>query len=109
VLLDPPHPRPPVDLQIRVPLPEDVVAATQACMRRASADVLGGFELESDAKIVRYPDRYADDRGRVMWATVMRLLDETTPANSERGTPPKVGSPVQSITIGLLDNHVVEC
>lgn len=36
---------------------EDVVAATQAAMAEASRVVLGGFELRSDAKIVRYPDR----------------------------------------------------
>lgn len=73
---------------------EEVVRATQACMRRASAAVLGGFELGSDAKIVRYPDRYVDDRGRGMWATVMRLLDATTTHNVGRGTPPNVGTPV---------------
>ncbi len=51
-----------------------VVEQTQAFMAEASGIVLGGFTLRSDAKIVRYPDRYADgDRGRVMWDTVQRL------------------------------------
>jgi DNA polymerase I-like protein with 3'-5' exonuclease and polymerase domains len=54
---------------------EEHVAALQACMREASRAVLDGFELGSDAKIVRWPDRYTDKRGEVMWDTVMRLLD----------------------------------
>jgi hypothetical protein len=36
-----------------------------------------GFALRTDAKIVRYPDRYIDERGRKMWETVSRLLTET--------------------------------
>jgi hypothetical protein len=76
---------------------EEVVRATQAFMRRASADVLGGFELESDAKIVCHPERYMDERGRAMWTTVMRLLDADTPPADGRGTPPAGGSSAQSI------------
>jgi hypothetical protein len=53
-----------------------VVAQTQAIMRQASAIVLDGFELSSDAKIVRYPDRYMDERGTKMWNTVMALIGE---------------------------------
>src|SRR5262249_2557235 len=52
------------------------VAKAQEIMRQASAAVLGGFELGSDAKIVRYPDRYSDKRGRVMWEAIMGLLAE---------------------------------
>jgi DNA polymerase I-like protein with 3'-5' exonuclease and polymerase domains len=52
------------------------VAALQACMREASRIVLNGFELGSDAQIVRWPERYGDKRGEAMWATVARLLDE---------------------------------
>jgi hypothetical protein len=44
-------------------------------MREASRIVLGGFELGSDVKEVRYPDRYMDKRGVVMWNKVMRLLE----------------------------------
>lgn len=51
-----------------------VVAHTQAVMRTASAAVLGGFMLESDAKIVRAPERYMDERGERMWNTVMDQL-----------------------------------
>lgn len=51
-----------------------VVAHTQAVMKQASAAVLGGFMLESDAKVIRYPERYMDERGTKMWNTVMELL-----------------------------------
>jgi len=29
-----------------------------------------GFKLGTDAKIVRYPDRYIDERGIAMWSRV---------------------------------------
>ena len=45
-------------------------------MHRASRIVLNGFGLSTDVKVVRYPDRYADPRGAVMWQRVMALLDE---------------------------------
>ncbi len=51
------------------------IIVMQACMLEASRDVLGGFELRSDAEIVRCPDRYSDGRGRGMWNTVMGILD----------------------------------
>jgi hypothetical protein len=54
---------------------EAVVAETQGIMEAASAIVLSGFPLRSDAKIVRYPDRYMDERGEVMWNVVTEILD----------------------------------
>ncbi|MHB8955440.1 MAG: DNA polymerase [Pirellulaceae bacterium] len=51
-----------------------VVAETQEAMREASRVVLGGFELRSDAKIVRHPERYSDSRGVGMWETVVGIL-----------------------------------
>jgi hypothetical protein len=54
---------------------EEVVARTQAVMEEASKIVLDGFPLRTDAKIVRYPERYEDERGQKMWETVMGLLD----------------------------------
>ena len=53
------------------------VAQTQAIMQEAARIVLDGFALESDAKIVSWPDRYHDeDRGREMWDKVFRLASE---------------------------------
>jgi DNA polymerase-1 len=52
------------------------VARMQQAMREASRVVLDGFELGTDAMVVRYPDRYMDERGRTMWDKVMALLDK---------------------------------
>jgi DNA polymerase I len=58
------------------------VALLQEIMRRASRAVLappGGaafIELRTDAKIVRYPDRYTDPRGDDIWRRVLKLLAE---------------------------------
>src|SRR5262249_20499059 len=50
------------------------VATMRAAMAEASHVVLAGFELRTDYRIVRYPDRYMDGRGRVMWQRVVELL-----------------------------------
>ena len=52
------------------------IAATRTAMAEASRVVLGGFELATDVSITRYPDRYMDARGRVMWDRVMELLQQ---------------------------------
>ena len=55
----------------------DVVAITRECMAEASRIVLDGFELATDAEIVRWPDRYMDQkRGRVMWDRVVQLCGQ---------------------------------
>ncbi len=36
----------------------------RAVMAEASRVVLAGFELRTDAEIVRYPERYSDPRGK---------------------------------------------
>jgi hypothetical protein len=72
-----------------------VVEATQAAMREASELVLPGFPLRTDAKIVRWPDRYVDDRGRAMWELVWGILAELEAAGSLRITgDTKLVSPV---------------
>jgi hypothetical protein len=55
---------------------DDVVRRTREAMREASVAVLPGFPLRTDAKVVRYPDRYLDERGRQMWETAQRLLTD---------------------------------
>jgi DNA polymerase I-like protein with 3'-5' exonuclease and polymerase domains len=55
---------------------DTAVERTRAAMREASECVLPGFPLRTDAKVVRWPDRYLDERGRRMWETVCRLLEE---------------------------------
>jgi hypothetical protein len=77
-------------LLIEAPLDEldQVVAETQAAMAAASRIVLTGFELRSDVKLIRYPDRYQDGRGRRMWELVQELL-------AHRTSSPTGGTPVQ--------------
>jgi hypothetical protein len=69
----------PVHDALLIEAPLDEIDATieqaRALMARASCEVLGGFELSTDVEIVRYPDRYMDKRGVVMWNTVNELVD----------------------------------
>lgn len=54
---------------------DDRLATAREAMAEASRAVLGGFELTTDVKVVRWPDRYVDPRGAVMWGRVMGILD----------------------------------
>jgi len=51
------------------------IAAMRAAMAGASRLVLAGFELATDVKVIRWPDRYADPRGTEMWDRVCNLVD----------------------------------
>lgn len=62
---------------------EEDVARTQQAMREASAAVLSGFELRSDAKLVRWPEHYTDERGEAMWNLVWELMDTVAGANTK--------------------------
>jgi hypothetical protein len=53
------------------------IAAARAAMAEASRLVLAGFEIGTDVAITRWPDRYMDGRGRVMWDRVMGLLRQS--------------------------------
>jgi DNA polymerase-1 len=50
------------------------ITTMRAAMAEASRLVLAGFELATDVKIVRWPDRYMDSRGREMWKRVCGLV-----------------------------------
>ena len=65
---------------VEAPIEElnSVVVATQQFMADASAVVLDGFRLRTDAKLIAYPDRFEDPRGRQMWNTVNDVLQEIT-------------------------------
>lgn len=58
---------------------DEVVSQTQAAMAEASQIVLDGFELATDAEIVRWPARYRDDRGEELWSLANTILDELAP------------------------------
>ena len=55
---------------------DQAVALTQAAMAEASAAVLGGFQLRSEAKVFRSPARYEDPRGVAMWSTIWAIIGE---------------------------------
>jgi len=56
----------------------------RAAMAEASRAVLRGFELGTDIKVVRYPDRYMDKRGKIMWDRVMGLIGAATEPQARR-------------------------
>lgn len=61
---------------------ESTVEKAQRSMAVASEVVLNGFILRTDVKIVRYPNRYEDRRGREMWKTVWKIV-----ANLQQAEP----------------------
>jgi DNA polymerase-1 len=63
---------------------ESDVAAMRDDMAEASRAVLDGFELGTDVKITRYPDRYVDERGTVMWERAMKLIGEEVSNQQQR-------------------------
>jgi hypothetical protein len=64
---------------------EDAVRETQRAMSDASAAVLAGVRLRTEASIVTYPNRYMDPRGARMWKTVTELLGDL-PSAPSRGS-----------------------
>src|SRR5262249_54291170 len=68
-------------LLIEAPLDDldHAIAETQRAMADASAAVLNGFTLRSEAKVFPYPERYQDERGAHMWSLVWELLKEHVP------------------------------
>ena len=56
------------------------VAKMRDIMSKAGKVVTGGLDIRTDAEIVRFPDRYMDDRGKAMWTKVVKLLNNSTKA-----------------------------
>jgi DNA polymerase-1 len=65
-------------LLIEAPLDDlgKAVEETQLAMAEASACVLGGFKLRSEAELICFPDRFMDPRGKEMWEKVSAVLVE---------------------------------
>jgi len=63
---------------LEAPLDELENRAThlRALMVEASSIVLGGFEIRTDLEMIRFPGRYMDERGSVMWNRVMAMLNQ---------------------------------
>ena len=50
------------------------IAVMRGAMAEASMFVLAGFELATEVKVIRWPDRYVDPRGQEMWNRVCGLV-----------------------------------
>ena len=92
-------------IEARLEALDDAIARTQAHMAEASRLVLDGFELRTDVKVVKYPDRYMDKRGVTMWNTVMGLMGD----GGSRGDPRQLcrGSPDSSVTPDQFSKKVL--
>jgi hypothetical protein len=66
---------------------EQQVRELQDHMAHAANLLLGKGVLRTDAKVFRYPERYADRRGSVMWDTVGRLLAGAPQGVQQRNEP----------------------
>jgi hypothetical protein len=55
---------------------DHAILEAQRAMSDASALVLDGFRLRSEAKVFRYPNHYEDERGVEMWNRVWNLMAE---------------------------------
>ena len=64
------------------------IARMRSYMAEASRIVLRGFELFTDVKVIRYPDRYRSSKGEAMWNLVMRLLEEIETETEFQTAPP---------------------
>ncbi len=84
---------------------EQTVAAAQSAMREASAIVLGGFELETDAEIISHPQRYMDERGTEMWRLVLGILEDLDPVRFGAGED-QTGRGLTPNGTGCLSNNL---
>ncbi|MBX9653610.1 DNA polymerase I [bacterium] len=55
---------------------EHVVERAQEIMEDASRGVLGGFTINTDVKMICYPNRFVDERGQRMWNLINEISDE---------------------------------
>ena len=55
---------------------EKAVERTRELMAEASAEVLGGHPLKTDAEIFIYPERFQEPRGEAVWNMVQEFLEK---------------------------------
>jgi len=63
-------------IEARLEQLEATAAAAQEAMAEASEIVLNGFRLRSETKLIRFPERYEDERGKQMWHAVWDVVQE---------------------------------
>ena len=70
----------------------------QECMKEASRKVLG-LTIKTDAKIIRYPNRYMDERGEKMWNDIIDLIKNINPAERKARIEEKImeGMPIDNL------------
>jgi len=81
----------------------EIISKTQQIMAEASAIVLDGFKLRTDVDVIRYPDRFMDERGKLMWGAVQNLLSDSD-STSIPGHPCNVTSastPTRTISLSV--------
>ena len=76
---------------------EEIVNATKACMDQASEEILG-LRVRTDAKIVKYPERFEDARGVETWGQIMSMLRPSSPPS---GPSPANHVATQSQPVGM--------
>ena len=62
---------------------DQTVEVSRAIMETASRTVLSGFTIRTDCKIVRYPDRYSDPRGKEVWVRICEILETLEKQNAQ--------------------------
>jgi DNA polymerase I len=53
---------------------DDDVRHMREIMSKAGSCITGGIPIRTEARIIRYPDRYMEERGISMWNRVVRLV-----------------------------------
>ena len=61
-------------IQAPLDLIDKAALDTQQAMEEASKLILESFRLKTDTEVVKWPDRYFDERGAGMWSKIMKLL-----------------------------------
>jgi hypothetical protein len=74
-------------IEAPIDLIDDAVITTRGAMAEAADAVLRpGVWIHTDVDVVRYPDRYSDPRGQIMWERVISLLSRTSSTSSTSST-----------------------
>jgi hypothetical protein len=77
------------------------ISSTQRIMEETSRIVLSGnLALRSDAKVIRHPERYVDERGEKMWETIQDILSELRAKRDARGCAPHPSIHAQDLLDG---------
>ena len=74
---------------------DEAVLTCQKAMADASELVLPGFPLRTDTKVVRYPERYSDERGTRLWDELWSIPLLKTALDSFNSVPVEAVPPAQ--------------